>query len=64
MSNFLRIMQRGHRKVRYSKRNGRLLMALSNEQHVQIARVIQQWLTADESRKRSPPLNKSKHQLK
>lgn len=47
MSKFLRIMHRGHRKVGYSERKGRLLMMMSDEQHKHIASVILQWLNQD-----------------
>ncbi len=46
MSKFLRIMHRGHSKVGYSERKGRLLM-MSDEQHKHIASVILQWLNQD-----------------
>ncbi len=47
MSKFLRIMHRGHSKVGYSERKGRLLMVMSDEQHKHIASVILQWLNQD-----------------
>ncbi len=47
MSKFLRIMHRGHSKVGYSERKGRLLMMMSDEQHKHIASVILQWLNQD-----------------
>ena len=49
MSKFLRIMHRGHSKVGYSERKGRLLMVMSDEQHKHIASVILQWLNQDKN---------------
>ncbi|BBO27535.1 hypothetical protein AltI4_19230 [Alteromonas sp. I4] len=54
MSKFLRIMHRGHRKVGYSERKGRLLMVMSDEQHKHIASVILQWLNQDTNNPAGP----------
>ena len=54
MSKFLRIMHRGHGKVGYSERKGRLLMVMSDEQHKHIASVILQWLNQDTNSPEGP----------
>lgn len=43
-SPFTRIMERGHAKVRYTNKRGNVLMALSEEDHKRIAKLIGQWL--------------------
>jgi hypothetical protein len=43
-SPFSRIMQKGHKKTRYKKASGKLLLQLSENDHKRIATLIAKWL--------------------
>ena len=46
-----KLMTRGHEKVNYKDRQGKVLMALSEEDHKRIAKLIAKWLESPVQRK-------------
>ncbi|WP_338517700.1 hypothetical protein [Alteromonas gracilis] len=43
-SPFSRIMQKGHKKTGYKQTSGKLLLALSEDDHKRIAQLVAKWL--------------------
>ncbi|MCW8108657.1 hypothetical protein OPS25_09130 [Alteromonas ponticola] len=50
-SPFVRLMQQGHSKVKYSNKKARMLMLFGDNEHRQIAALIKKWLDEDEQQK-------------
>ncbi|NMH58628.1 hypothetical protein [Alteromonas ponticola] len=47
-SPFNRLMQKGHKKVRYTDKKANVLMLFSEQEHRRIAALIQKWLREDD----------------
>ncbi|MCW8092062.1 hypothetical protein [Alteromonas sp. ASW11-130] len=49
-SPFSQLMQKGHRKVKYSSQKSDVLMLFSEQEHRRIATLIKKWLKEDEQK--------------